>query len=67
MKFDHTMQAIGEGVFPMTNPHEAKVIFINISHAMYPNNLHVSLKAQDAMTEAFNRKQLKSKLPLIQT
>jgi len=67
MKFAHTMRAIGEGVFPMPDPHQAKVIFVNISHALYPNNDTYAYKAQDAMIKGFNAKQIGSGLPTIET
>lgn len=66
MKFDHTMQAIGEGVFP-DDPSNAKVIFVNISHALYPNNNQYAYKAQDAMIKGFNAKQICAGLPKIET
>ena len=66
MKFKHIMQAIGEGVFP-EKPHTAKVIFVNISHNLYPNNLHYANRAQDEMIKSFNKRQAECGLSKIQT
>jgi len=65
IKFNKVMESIGRGISPET-PGDASVMFVNISHGMYPNNLTFRMLAQDRMIKAFNISQIKYGWPVIQ-